>query len=146
LIQGSTLHHQVERSIAVFALGGVLERFPRLTIVSAENDVAWMAYFLWRMDMIHERLGGLAPIKLKLKPSDYVKRQVYTTFINEPVFLSELDRWGADNIMWSSDYPHLAATFPRSQEFVEKTFSGLPAEQRRKIVHDTAARVYGIAE
>src|SRR5215468_10783197 len=117
LIQGSTLHHQVERSIAVFALGGVLERFPRLTIVSAENDVAWMAYFLWRMDMIHERLGGLAPVKLKLKPSEYVKRQVYTTFINEPVFLAELDRWSPDNIMWSSDYPHLAATFPRSQEF-----------------------------
>jgi predicted TIM-barrel fold metal-dependent hydrolase len=146
LIQGSTLHHQVERSIAVFALGGVLERFPRLTIVSAENDVAWMAYFLWRMDMIHDRLGGLAPIKLELKPSEYVKRQVYTTFINEPVFISELDRWGADNIMWSSDYPHLAATFPRSQEFVQKTFSGLPSEQRRKIVHDTAARVYGITE
>ena len=136
----------MERSIAVFTLGGVLERFPRLTIVSAENDVAWMAYFLWRMDMIHARLGGLAPTKLTLKPSEYVKRQVYTTFINEPVFISELDRWGADNIMWSSDYPHLAATFPRSQEFVEKTFSGLPAEQRRKIVHDTAARVYGIAD
>jgi predicted TIM-barrel fold metal-dependent hydrolase len=124
LIQGSTLHHQVERSIAVFVLGGVLER----------------------MDMIHARLGGLSAIKLSLKPSDYVKRQVYTTFINEPVFINELDRWGADNIMWSSDYPHLAATFPRSQEFVDKTFSGLPAEQRRKIVHDTAARVYGIAD
>jgi len=48
--------------------------------------------------------------------------------------------------MWSSDYPHLAATFPRSKEFVETTFSSLPAEQRRKIVHDTAARVYGIAD
>src|SRR5215470_12036022 len=79
LIQGSTLHHQVERSIAVFTLGGVLEGFPRLRIISAENDVAWMAYFLWRMDMIHDRLGGLAPTKLQLKPSDYVKRQVYTT-------------------------------------------------------------------
>ena len=33
---------------------------------------------------------------------------------------------------------------PRSQEFVEKTFSGLPAEQRRKIVHDTAAKLYGL--
>jgi predicted TIM-barrel fold metal-dependent hydrolase len=37
--QVSTLHHEVERSIAVFVLGGVLERFPKLTIVSAENDV-----------------------------------------------------------------------------------------------------------
>ena len=56
-LQGSTLHHEVERSLAVFVLGGVLERFPKLTIISAENDVAWMPYFMWRMDMIHSRLG-----------------------------------------------------------------------------------------
>jgi predicted TIM-barrel fold metal-dependent hydrolase len=41
--------------------------------------------------------------------------------------------------MWSSDYPHTAATFPRSQEIVAKRFGALPDEQRRKIVHDTAA-------
>src|SRR5713101_4426944 len=44
MMRASTLHHEVERSLAVFVLGGVLERFPKLTIVSAENDVAWMAY------------------------------------------------------------------------------------------------------
>src|SRR5712692_8878025 len=49
-LQVATLHHEIERSLAVFVLGGVLERFPKLTIVSAENDVAWMAYFMWRMD------------------------------------------------------------------------------------------------
>src|SRR6266851_2507792 len=144
VLQVATLHHQVERSLAVFVLGGVLERFPRLTIVSAENDVAWMAYFMWRMDMAQDRLGGLTSTKLALKPSEYIKRQVYATFINEPVFVSELHRYGPDNIMWSSDYPHLAATFPRSQEFVEKTFASIPDEQKRKIVHDTAARVYGL--
>jgi predicted TIM-barrel fold metal-dependent hydrolase len=46
--------------------------------------------------------------------------------------------------MWSSDYPHTAATFPRSQQFIEETFGSLSAEQKRKIVHDTAARVYGL--
>jgi predicted TIM-barrel fold metal-dependent hydrolase len=144
LLRASTLHHEVERSIVVFVLGGVLERFPRLRIVSAENDAAWMAYLMWRMDAMHSRLGALAPVKLTLKPSDYVKRQVYATFINEPVFVDELHRYPADNIMWSSDYPHTAASWPRSQEFIDKTFSGLPKETLRKIVHDTAARVYGL--
>jgi predicted TIM-barrel fold metal-dependent hydrolase len=144
VLQVATLHHEVERSLAVFVLGGVLERFPRLTIVSAENDVAWMAYFMWRMDMAQDRLGGLTSTKLTLKPSEYIKRQVYATFINEPVFISELHRYGPDNIMWSSDYPHLAATFPRSQQFIEETFKSLTADQKRKIVHDTAARVYGL--
>jgi len=109
VLQVATLHHEVERSLAVFVLGGVLERFPRLRIVSAENDVAWMAYLMWRMDMAQDRLGALGSTKLTLKPSDYIKRQVYATFINEPVFVSELHRYGPDNIMWSSDYPHLPA-------------------------------------
>jgi predicted TIM-barrel fold metal-dependent hydrolase len=143
-LQVATLHHEIERSLAVFVLGGVLERFPKLTIVSAENDVAWMAYFMWRMDFAKGRLGALSPMKLSLKPSEYIKRQVYATFINEPVFLDGLHRYGADNIMWSSDYPHTAAIWPRSQEFIKETFSGLLEEDRRKIVHDTAARVYRI--
>jgi predicted TIM-barrel fold metal-dependent hydrolase len=143
-LQVATLHHEIERSLAVFVLGGVLERFPKLTIVSAENDVAWMAYFMWRMDFAQGRLGALSSTKLTLKPSEYIKRQVYATFINEPVFLSELHRYGADNIMWSSDYPHTAAIWPRSQQFIKETFDGLREEDRRKIVHDTAARVYRI--
>src|SRR5215813_1411486 len=98
-LQVATLHHEIERSLAVFVLGGVLERFPKLTIVSAENDVAWMAYFMWRMDFAKGRIGALSPTKLSLKPSEYIQRQVYATFINEPVFLSELHRYGADNIV-----------------------------------------------
>jgi predicted TIM-barrel fold metal-dependent hydrolase len=143
-LQVSTLHHEVERSIAVFVLGGVLERFPKLTIVSAENDVAWMPYFMWRMDFAQGRIGALGSVKLSLKPSEYVKRQVYATFINEPVFLDGVQRYAADNAMWSSDYPHTAASWPRSKEFVDETFSVLPEATRRKIVHDTATRVYRI--
>jgi len=46
--------------------------------------------------------------------------------------------------MWSSDYPHTAATWPNSQEFIAETFGGLSEASRRKIVHDTAARLYGL--
>jgi predicted TIM-barrel fold metal-dependent hydrolase len=145
-LQVATLHHEVERSIAVFVLGGVLERFPRLTIVSAENDVAWMPYFMWRMDFARERFSASSSIKLNLKPSEYIKRQVYATFISEPILLDGLERYAAENAMWSSDYPHTAAIWPKSQQFVNETFGGLSEEQRRKIVHDTAARVYGITD
>jgi predicted TIM-barrel fold metal-dependent hydrolase len=81
---------------------------------------------------------------LSLKPSEYVKRQVYATFINEPLFIRTLDLYGPDNAMWSSDYPHTAATWPRSQDFINKTFVNLSEVDRRKIVHDTAAKLYGI--
>jgi predicted TIM-barrel fold metal-dependent hydrolase len=112
--------------------------------VSAENDVGWMPYLMYRLDTIQSRLGALGGMKLPLRASEYVKRQVYATFIADPVFIDSLHRYGPENIMWSSDYPHTAATYPRSQEIVTKRFGGLPEEQRRKIVHDTAAQVYGL--
>ncbi len=143
-LQASTIHHQIERTLALFVFGGVFERFPKLRIVSAENDVAWMPYLLWRMDLVQKGLGVLDSTKLSLLPSEYIKRQVWATFIKDPIFINSLDRFGADNIMWSSDYPHRAATWPRSREFVSDTFGSLDEVTRRKIVHDTAARVYGL--
>jgi predicted TIM-barrel fold metal-dependent hydrolase len=146
-LQVATLHHEVERSLAVFVLGGVLERFPKLTIVSAENDVAWVPYFMWRMDFAYGRVGALSSsVKLSLKPSEYVKRQIYASFINEPIFLDGLQRYAADHAMWSSDYPHTAAIWPKSQQFIKETFSNIAEQDRRKIVHDTAARVYNISD
>jgi predicted TIM-barrel fold metal-dependent hydrolase len=132
LLSIANLHHQIERSISVLVFGGVLEKFPKLRIVSAENDVAWMAYLMYRFDTIQNRLGGLGGFKLPLRASEYIKRQVYATFIADPVFIDSLHRYGPNNIMWSSDYPHTAATFPRSREIVAKRFGGLPAEQRAK--------------
>jgi predicted TIM-barrel fold metal-dependent hydrolase len=102
--------HPIERTLTALVFGGVLERFPRLKIISAENDVAWMAFFLFRIDKYSAR--GLARFNLPLKPSEYIKRQVYATFIDDPVFVNLLDWYPADNIMWSSDYPHGQATFP----------------------------------
>ena len=144
LLSLANLHHQIERSISVLVFGGVLEKYPNLRIVSAENDVGWMAYFMYRLDTVQNRLGALGGLKLPMRASEYIKRQVYATFIADPVFVDTLHRYGPDNIMWSSDYPHTAATFPRSRDIVAKRFGSLPQLQRRKIVRDTAARVYGI--
>jgi predicted TIM-barrel fold metal-dependent hydrolase len=134
--------HPIERTLTSMVIGGVFERFPRLKIVSAENDVAWIPFFLFRIDKYAAR--GLANIKLPLKPSEYIKRNVYATFIDDPVFVNLLDWYPSDNIMWSSDYPHGQATFPRSQEYVAKHLSKVSDTDRRKIVHDTAAKLYGL--
>jgi len=41
---------------------------------------------MWRMDFAHADRCPVIGTKLSLKPSEYIKRQVYATFINEPVF------------------------------------------------------------
>lgn len=142
--QIATMFHQVERSLAQLVLNGVLERFPHLKIISAENGVGWMAHLMWRLDRVYGRFGSLDATKLKLKPSEYIKRQVFSAFLNEPLVLDTLHWYGADNVMWSADYPHAMATWPRSHQFIEETLGKLPEQERRKIVHDTVARVYGV--
>jgi hypothetical protein len=51
---------------------------------------------------------------------------------------------GSGNIMWSNDFPHLASTWPRSHEFVDENLAAVPGPDRRAIVHDTVAALYGI--
>ena len=51
---------------------------------------------------------------------------------------------GVGNIMWSSDYPHVNSTWPRSRESIERHFAVVPAEDRRKMVCDNVARLYGL--
>jgi len=87
LLSLANLHHQIERSISVMVYGGVFEKFPRLKVVSAENDVGWMAYFMYRLDTVQNRLGAVGGMKLPMRASDYIKRQVYATFIADPVFV-----------------------------------------------------------
>jgi hypothetical protein len=77
--------HPIERSLTSLVIGGVFEKFSRLKIVSAENDVAWIPFFLFRIDTYAAR--GIQSKKLPLKPSEYIKRQVYATFIDDPVFV-----------------------------------------------------------
>ena len=44
--------------------------------------------------------------------------------------------------MWGSDYPHTEATFPRSQQILERILAGVPEEERQKITCTNVARLY----
>src|SRR5260221_3847992 len=79
LLSLANLHHQIERSISVLVYGGVLEKYPRLRIVSAENDVGWMAYFMYRLDTVPNRLGAVGRMELPMRASGYIQRPVVAT-------------------------------------------------------------------
>ena len=72
------------------------------------------------------------------------KRRLYATFIHDPAFVSLLDWYPADNIMWSSERPHGRASFPCSQEYVAQHLSKVSETDRQKTVHDAAAKFYGL--
>src|SRR6266511_1822214 len=143
-IRGVTQADEVKRSLTVFIFSGVLERFPGLKLVSAENNVGWLPFVIQRWDQAHEGGRSMYSTPLKLKPSEYFHRQVYATFIDDPLGVQNRNQIGIDNVLWSSDYPHTASTWPHSQEIIARDFAGVSEDERRKIVRENVIRLYDL--
>jgi predicted TIM-barrel fold metal-dependent hydrolase len=134
---------EVQETFADIIIGGVLERFPNLRLVSAENDTGWLPHFLYRLDHAWDKYSKVGTYaKLTLKPSEYVKRQVWATFLDDPVGPATFKFFGESNYMWGSDFPHSDSTWPRSRAVIKADFDGVPDEVTRKMVFDNAARLY----
>jgi predicted TIM-barrel fold metal-dependent hydrolase len=134
--------HVVEQCITRMVYGGVFERFPDLKMVSAENDVGWMPNWIHRLDHVHAKIPDTK--RLPLTPSEYVRRNVWGTFQDDPIGPATWQFFGRHNYMWASDFPHADSTFPHSLKIIDEHFAGIPAEVTRNIVFDNAKRLYGI--
>ncbi len=140
-----SIPHGVQNTLGVMIFGGILEAFPCLNLVSAENDVSWFPHFIYRLDHAYDRFRHFQGLELPLKPSEYVKRQVYATFQFETIGPDLVEAYGADRMMWSSDYPHTDSPWPHSREYVDgAAFKRITPEQTQQIVAGNAARLYHI--
>jgi predicted TIM-barrel fold metal-dependent hydrolase len=142
-LRATIIPHEIERSLSTLIFSGVFDRFPRLQIVSAENDCGWVPYFLQRMDRTFKRHRFISGFKLELKPSEYFARQVWCTYVDDVVGVANRHFIGVDRLMWSSDYPHQASSWPHSQDIVARDFADASAEDRFKITRGNVARLYG---
>lgn len=131
--------------IAIMIFGGVFDRFPTLRFGAIESGVGWMAWMATYMDDIYNNQRHWLQLALQEKPSVYMDRNVYGSFIRDPVGVANRHLPGGHNIMWSTDYPHSETTWPHSQKNLERHFTGVPDAERQAIVCDNAYRFYGLA-
>jgi len=141
-----SVNQNVEIADALFDIifSGVLEHFPRLKIVSVENEIGWIPYWLSQCDKAFERFRSLTPLTIDKRPSEYFQRQIFATFFNDQVGCRLLSWWGIDNCMWSNDYPHQNSTWPRSREVIARDLAPLSAADRAKLVRLNVARLYDL--
>lgn len=132
----------IQRSLASLIFGGVFKRYPKLRIISVENGVGWMAYYIHHLDHLFEKYPWNVPVEGMEKPSDYMKRNVYATFQDDPAAALTAPYFGEDNFMWASDYPHADSTWPNSRKVIERDFGKISAEITSKIILRNAARLY----
>jgi predicted TIM-barrel fold metal-dependent hydrolase len=141
----STADLYVRSAIADLVFAGVLERHPRLRLVSAEHEVGWFAHFVERMDYTYtQRATKGHRFADATLPGDFVRRQVFVQFCEDPLAALMVQALGEHNLFWGGDYPHSEGTFPHSRTLVERILAPLTAAQRRAVLVDNAVRVYGL--
>jgi len=137
-------------TLGTLIFSGVFLRFPKLKVISAENDAGWMAYYLWRSDFSKggnlkriTRGRGHALSSQSLLPSEIFRRNVYMSFQRDRSAVQMRQLIGPDNLMWGADYPHLEGTWPISRQTFDWLFAGIPEADKRKMIRDNCAKLYG---
>jgi uncharacterized protein len=131
--------------IALFILGGVFERHPKLKIVCVEADAGWVPHFMYRMDHGFKRHRyWLTAAKLSKLPSEYFREHVYTTFQDDWVAFQMTKMVNVERLMWANDFPHSDSTWPDSQAILAEHAKGLTDHERSRILHDNVAELYGL--
>lgn len=128
--------------VAIAIHEGILMRHPKIRLVIVESGVGWLAWMAEYMDRTWERQRFWTESKLEEKPSFYMDRNVFASFINDRNGILDRDRPGGRNIMWSSDYPHSETSFPNSHKVIARDFEGIPEDSIREITCDRARKVY----
>lgn len=135
----------IQWTLANLVYGGVLERFPRLNFVCAEADIAWVPALMARLDKYYDsRVRRNHDFNLSMQPSEQMLRQVWHSFLDDALGVQLYKYAGlADRIMWATDYPHPACYFPNSVEQAQRDFADVPDEDRKKVLHDNCANLFG---
>ncbi len=132
--------------MGMLIFAGVFERHPQLKIVCVEADAGWVPHFMYRMDHAFKRHRyWLTPgAELSRLPSEYYAENIYTTFQDDWTAFKFADSMNWRHLMWANDFPHSDSTWPWSQEMLAEHAAGLTNEQRRAILCDNVATLYGI--
>jgi predicted TIM-barrel fold metal-dependent hydrolase len=132
--------------MGTLVLGGVFERHPKLKIVCVEADAGWVPHYMYRMDHAYKRHRHWLPAGQALSklPSEYFRENVYTTFQDDWVAFQVADLMNWRRLLWANDFPHSDSTWPWSQEMLATHTKHLTAEQKRAILCDNVAELYGI--
>jgi predicted TIM-barrel fold metal-dependent hydrolase len=136
----------IVENLSFWLMTGVLERFPRLRIVFVEPSFEIFLLWLRMLDKSWKRGRDRLYPGVTKAPSETFREQISLTFIGaDSDSLAHRYEVGVENIMWSTDFPHPASTWPNSSKIVEKMMADIPAEERHLIVAGNAARVYDLA-
>ncbi len=131
-------------TLANLVYAGVLERHPGLRVAVLESGGGWIAHWMDRLDEFTESYGWQL-LGLRLKPSEYVRRQTFVSFDpGERSMAALVPLVGADTMIWASDFPHSDARYPGVVDELAKHAAAMAPDARAGLLGQNALRLYGV--
>jgi predicted TIM-barrel fold metal-dependent hydrolase len=125
-------------TVAALIYHNLFGRFPNVRIMSVENGSLWVDYLLAAMDKMN-RMGRNGPWPggvLTEKPSDIFRRHVFVSPYHEEPIGALVDRIGASQVLFGSDWPH-AEGLAEPRRFAD-ALSHLHHDDLRLVMRDNA--------
>jgi predicted TIM-barrel fold metal-dependent hydrolase len=138
----------MQTTLTMLICGGVLERYPRLKVIFLEANGGWIVPWLERLDHHFEVFPWDVP-QMKLRPSEYFKRQCWISFDPDEStlrFTAESPLVGPDRIIWASDYPHPDAKIPGVVGELREAMEGLSPQAQSRILGQNAIELYSLPD
>jgi len=128
-------------------LSGVFDRFPKLRIYWAETQMGWLPYYYDQLDDVYNRSKHWMQRYFDLKPlskapSAYFREHFYWGFIYDRVGVRLRYEIGVDKVLWGNDFPHSAGDWPNSKRVIDDIFSGVPEDEKHKMLVDNAVNFF----
>jgi aminocarboxymuconate-semialdehyde decarboxylase len=125
-------------AVARMIYDGFFDRYRKLGIIAAHGGGA-LPYLIKRMDQCFDNIPACRE-RIGVPPSEYMSRIYADAVLFAPEALALcVHAFGADNVMYGSDYPHTIGDMPGCLARV----NGLPDRQRDKVRGLNARRVFG---
>ena len=134
------------RVLANIIYSGMLERHPRLNVVSVESGIGWIPFVLEALDHQADETAAGTMDHLSLRPSEYFRRQIYACYWFEKIDVAHtFELLGPERILFETDFPHPTCLYPDSLGYAAKGLAGVSPEVQRMVLQDNAAALYRIA-
>ena len=140
------------RNLVHMIASGVFERFPRLKVVLTESGLGQFKPLLKHLDgvLASVRSGSIGELKyaegtgLPKSATEYFEQNVWVgASFPSRSDIAARDLLPEGRIMWGSDYPHDEGTGPFTREHLRQVMHDLPEKDKRAILGENAARLYG---
>jgi uncharacterized protein len=124
---------------------GIFDRHPSLRVGFMESGCGWSVPWIERLEEHREMVGWMLKPPMERRAQEIFATQCAVGCEGEEVMAPYVVRYfGADVVVWASDYPHLDTSPPFIEDMMER--ADMTGEERDSIMRAGSVRLYHLDE